>query len=425
MNLSSRIRRESFRGELELDTGEQDYGTLSSASARNTIGLRRLGSDTPLVVLVTILFSMPLCTFGLNSEWLVSFLSLAYGVALPVLFLALSHGRPGRWQLYNYWCLFSTFLGAGVGGALRDKDVFGKRKPIFVMLLVVSYLLSTFFLMKIKDWSGYYLIGSSVHFKEKYGWGWNKKAAAQMLFGIDRSGESGFHLMVDKFKVYPKFVAHGLLHNRCCWSGEPAMDYIFSLANDHSWIGCLFCHPAHPYDRFERIAVLGMLCLLIVFPVAAFTVAFENENLRQIFIILVVTGPRNILKKVLLSVVLIEDVEILRELDKENDEEIDPEKINRKVEESEEVKRAYLGEEIFFFCTALFTGFVTLFCCLYLRRKGELTGALLLYSSVGMVYFFVLEFIFHCFAPRFVHGKLLWGFFGRWWSERLSFDDTA
>lgn len=419
MKLSSRMRMGSFRGPQHH---EHDYGTLSSLGSSNVIGLRRLGSDTPLVVLLTILFAMPFALFGLECEYLASFLALSYAVALPIVLLALSHNRPGRWQLYNYWCLLSAFFGAGLGVYTRGIEI-SLRKDVFVSIVILSYLVISFFLMKIKDWSGYYLIGSSVDFKERYGWGWNSRAAAQMLFGVDRSFESGFHLMADKPNVYPKFVAHGLLHNRCCWSGEPAMDYIFSIANDHSWLGCLFCHPANPYDRWERLAVLLLLCLLIVFPVAAFTIAVESTLKRQVFIIVIVTGPRNLLKKLLLTEVLIEDQEILKELEKEYDEGMDQEQICIKVEESEEVKAAWFGEEIFFVLTSLFTAGVVFGCCKYLQGKGELKGPLLLYACIGMVYFFVLEFVYHAFAPRYVHGRLLLGFFGRWWSERLSFND--
>lgn len=45
------------------------------------------------------------------------------------------------------------------------------------------------------------------------------------------------------------------LRNRVYWSGNFLTDYLFSVRQKHPLWSCFFCHPAHPYNKIERVAV--------------------------------------------------------------------------------------------------------------------------------------------------------------------------
>mmetsp|Transcript_4018 Transcript_4018/g.6658 ORF Transcript_4018/g.6658 Transcript_4018/m.6658 type:complete len:433 (+) Transcript_4018:50-1348(+) len=411
---ASRLSRKLSYGSFIAD--QRSRPGFRASSGLHTL----LGIDAPLVVLVILLFSLPLCTFGLQGEGIVSVLALAYGVILSLMILAMSYGRPWRWALYSVGCLISSLLGAVLGLSLRSRVPGYKNGPT-VLAFIVGYSVLCFLLQAFMLHCGYHLRGSSEEFREENGWGWNEEAAVHMLYGVDDTGTAGFELIADK--KYPTFLAEGLLKQRACWSGEPAPDYIFHLSNDHMFIGCLLCHPANPFDRKERFLTLVILFLLIIFPVAVFTVAISNPIARTIVILMAVTIPRGVLKLFLKEVVLVRDEEILKVVEDENL----PLSARRRdsIAEKEEVLSAETSQTLFFIKCYLFAAVVVAGSCVYLMVRDELTGQLLLDSCTGIVYFIVLEFHMHLLCPYFTEDGVQFGFFGHWWSQRYKHADDC
>lgn len=405
-------------------TSSVPYGTfiedLKHSSGFNTSsGLHSLGSDAPLVVLAILLFSLPLSTFGLQGELFVSCLALAYGVVLSFVLLAMSCGRPWRWALYSVGCLLSSFLGAVLGFNFR-LEVPGSKRAVLVFASIVGYSVLSFLLQAFALRCGYPLRGTSKKFKDQNGWGWNEEAAVHMIHGVDHSGEAGFELIAEH--KYPTFLADGFLKQRACWSGEPAPDYVFHLSNDHMFIGCILCHPANPFDRKERILALGILWLLIVFPVAVLTVTVTHQIAQPIVICLVVTVPRAVLKAILKKKVLLEDQAILEIL--KDDSKPDEIKKPDSVIHMEAVESAEESQYLFFFKCYLFAGAIAAGSCVYLHLRHELSSYLLFQSCTGIVYAIVLEFLYHLFGPYYSDEDWLhFGFFHHWWSQRFTYAD--
>merc|ERR1719410_1185876 len=104
-------------------------------------------------------------------------------------------------------------------------------------------------------------------------------------------------------REYDPQVVHDLMENRCYYTGSVMYDYAYHLANKHLFVGMLFCHPAHPFSKWERLFVAVTVSALVVFPVAAFSIQFGQTGLLRTFMILVgVTLPRNLLKLYLIRI---------------------------------------------------------------------------------------------------------------------------
>jgi len=57
-------------------------------------------------------------------------------------------------------------------------------------------------------------------------------------------------------RVYSSSFQSDLLAHRAWWTGDFIADYGFHVANEHPLLSCFLSHPAHPYSKLERIAVL-------------------------------------------------------------------------------------------------------------------------------------------------------------------------
>jgi len=228
-------------------------------------------------------------------------------------------------------------------------------------------------------------------------------------------------------------VTHRLLRRQCYWSGEPAFDYMFHLANTNMFLSCLLSHPVHPIGKRERLFILFTVCCLIVFPVAAFSVMFGDGLLRACLQLALVTGPRNLLKAYLLQVVIEPDAVIDRSLHgKRRWQEVVREKVMRRtcdkspshhwksrVEDTLRNARAQLWETLF--CTAclLTTAVLCATCSWVIVAHGEPLHLSLLNSCDGLVFAHLLELILDLLVPSWsVDGAFQLGFFGQWWRER-------
>jgi len=128
------------------------------------------------------------------------------------------------------------------------------------------------------------------------------------LFGMEESEQ--FHpekldFMTFGFdwkpRVYPNYIRQDLLYGRTFWTGEVIEDYVFHAANRHVYLSILFCHPAHPYNKWQRFVVaVAATCIswFIVTAVAAFT-GPTPARLATILVLCIIT--RNTLKLVLLN----------------------------------------------------------------------------------------------------------------------------
>merc|ERR1719401_3177465 len=112
-----------------------------------------------------------------------------------------------------------------------------------------------------------------------------------MVFGIEFTPRN-----------YDASFKRDLYSNRACWSGDVLYDFAFYLCNKHIFIGPLFSHPAHPFEKWERVLVLAIVVCLVIFPVAALSSHLGQFGLtRAVLVAVVATIPRNILKFYLIS----------------------------------------------------------------------------------------------------------------------------
>jgi len=230
---------------------------------------------------------------------------------------------------------------------------------------------------------------------------WHPEEFQHMRFGVDF-----------KPAEYSRELQLGLMHGRCYWSGEVIYDYMFHIANKHLYLGCLFCHPAHPLSKWERICIAMLVSLFIIFPVAAFSVNYGQTGLTRSFIILVcVTVPRNVLKLYLIQVVQQDTVLELEE---------------GHHGEGGHTRKAFVWEVTFLFFCFLLCLATCAACSSYILAASSLgLGAALLQNTDGLAFAVVLEPLIDLAMP-FVgldayDGAWTFGFFGRWRRERDHF----
>jgi len=259
--------------------------------------------------------------------------------------------------------------------------------------------------------------------------------------------------MLTESHDFPEQVSFDLLRKRAYWSGEPALDYVFHMANDHTFIGVLLAHPAHPYEKYERFLVLAIVCVFIVFPVAAFETMFESHILRCIVILILVTAPRNLLRMYLKRIVIAGD-EILHKdfqqrklAERHVDQDVQQLASSQSLPEAStgsqgrsrrslttrwrqaalqtRVTQAFCWEVVFFAGLILLAILVIVLCCLFVQAHAKDPNEALLEGTTGLGWAFVLELIFDQFIAHRSSDKLRdleerWfvGFFHRWRQER-------
>merc|ERR1719313_3062371 len=56
---------------------------------------------------------------------------------------------------------------------------------------------------------------------------------------------------------------------RTFWCTGWFSDYVFHVGNCHPLISCFTCHPAHPYEKWERTLVIIVITGMTLVPAAA------------------------------------------------------------------------------------------------------------------------------------------------------------
>lgn len=198
-----------------------------------------------------------------------------------------------------------------------------------------------------------------------------------------------------------------LLCHRCYWSGQVLYDYAFHFANKHMFLGVFLSHPAHPYTKWRRSIVCLLVCLLVLWPAAAFSERFGNTGLaRTLLILTLATAPLNLLKL------------CLSQFEHQEEHEPHARKGAWKVP-----SRATLAEGGFFFACAVVVATVCILCSESIRQSTtQPLGSVLGRSLDSLGYAFIVEPLVDLVVPLYGQGKLegVWtlGFFGRWRQER-------
>eukprot|EP00419_Tripos_fusus_P063484 CAMPEP_0172905296 /NCGR_PEP_ID=MMETSP1075-20121228/174360_1 /TAXON_ID=2916 /ORGANISM="Ceratium fusus, Strain PA161109" /LENGTH=556 /DNA_ID=CAMNT_0013762501 /DNA_START=16 /DNA_END=1683 /DNA_ORIENTATION=- len=210
-------------------------------------------------------------------------------------------------------------------------------------------------------------------------------------------------------KRYNAETVKELMENRCYYTGSVMYDYAYHLANKHLFIGMLFCHPAHPFSKMERLFVAVIVSALVVFPVSAFSVQFGQTGLLRTLIILVgVTLPRNLLK---LYLIRISQADVKLEL-------------SGAVVEEKDVMSQWIFQAVVMVLIATLTIIICMLCTQFIsNRSEESLSTVLGRNGDGLCFMFTLEIVFDLIipAPFSVGGcpeKFAVGFFGRWRAER-------
>lgn len=223
-----------------------------------------------------------------------------------------------------------------------------------------------------------------------------------MTFGFDLFSE----------RTYSQQLQVDLLNHRHYWSGEVLYDYAFHLANKHLFLGPFICHPVHPFAKWERATVLAIIVLLLIFPVAAFSVRLGDGMARTLLVCVCATLPRNLLKIYLINVA-----------QQENELELEGGHNSRS---DEMIREAATYEYVVLAVCIAVTIVVCVLCSNDIRSRTEKPLLQVLGANCdGLVYAFSLEILFDLFMPFFGEGRysqqMTLGFFGRWCWERDDF----
>jgi len=441
-----------------LRPGDMEYGAVQHPVAfkRRSCGVFFAGPDWPPLLLPWLIFAVILCTLSLGSPLLLCVLAALYGLSLSGALAYFSAGRGSPWMLFSAICGIASVAGIVLGATLRTEGrrAGGTIAALFICLLLVLALSRALPALRCR------LVGSSASFAERQGWGWNPTAAAKMAFGC--GGRSVADALMEDREGYPEKVSLDLLRHRCYWSGEPGYDYIFHLANEHSFLGCALAHPANPFEKFERMLVLLIISFLIVFPVAAFSCGVHNPVLRAILVLLLVTIPRNLLRWYLKRIVIADDEILLRAEPQQQQQQQQQQSAPQQLAEASQtperraagrwqaavkssmrerlsvvktwqeaatklrVTNALCWEAAFFSIGLVFAAVVCLLSCLHVKAHASTpVGIVILESCNGLLWAFVLELIFdlliaHRPPDRQRNLEEAWflGFFHRWRQER-------
>lgn len=214
-------------------------------------------------------------------------------------------------------------------------------------------------------------------------------------------------------RVYDSKVKEGLLHMRCYWSGEVLYDYAFSVCNKHMFLSCFFSHPANPSSKIESIIVAVLVSLLIVFPVAAFSLGHGSGIWRTLLILFLVLYPRNVLRLYLIH------INVQQEMSE----------LSQGFEQGPAAKQALTREVIFFSVALVVIALICLACSFYiLQSTDQFLGLALLQGLPALGFAFILEPLFDLIVPcvsKTANDEDSWviGFFGRWRLERDTYPD--
>lgn len=235
---------------------------------------------------------------------------------------------------------------------------------------------------------------------------WHGEEFQQMSFlGVNYNGET-----------YSRELQLGLMNQRCYWSGEVIYDYMFHLANKHMYFGCVFCHPAHPYSKWERWAVAILVSMFIIFPVSAISVKFGQYSIaRTVFLLIGVTLPRNILK---LYMIQIAQQDTVLELEEGR-------------EPDEALTKSAFEWEVTFLLGVTMACIATCFVCgsYIMSAQSNPLETVLMYNCDSLGFAAIMEPLIDMFVPYVglddYAGSWTVGFFGRWRRERDHYLSTG
>lgn len=436
---------------LSMRPRASSYGTLPTVFEEPELPQVRccctsLGADAPALLLLWIFFAISIYPIALVHGIVLGILAVAFTTGASTALLCLSWKRSVAWRIFCSLCLLASVTGFLLGSLIRSSDsrpvhgAYSVPSGLAVANVAAALFLAlaalTFFYQLLQLVTRRAVVGSSAGFEEENGWGWHPTVVAHMHFGVSFGGVSDVQLGHEEVggghSPLQRQVTHRLLRRQCYWSGEPAFDYFFHLANTNMFLSCLLCHPVHPMGKRERVFILATVCTLIVFPVAAFSVMLGGP-LRAVLQLVLVTVPRNVLKRYLLKIAIEEDTIIDRSLNgKARWQEVVRNKVfrqscdkqasshwRRRVDDTLRTARAHMWE--FVFCTVclLVTTSVCAACSWYIVANGEPLHWALLASCDGLAFANILELILDLVAPSSsIDGAWQFGFFGQWWRER-------
>lgn len=383
-------------------------------------------------------FTFIVVPMGLWNSAAVGCLSLLYGVLLSGILTALSWERSAAWRAFCVVCWMAALLGFGLSVAviqnypLPGDGTLNQTALVIVLAAELGLFVLVVALGVVLPLCGCGIIGSSADFAKREGWGWEPKAVRSMELGWDCS----FGALTRSADDFPERVTHDLLMHRAYWSGEPAVDYIFWVAQEHLYLSCVLCHPAAPFSKAERILVAAIVSCLVVFPVACLEVCVESPLVRTAAAAVLVTAPRNLLKAALRKVVvapgLHEDKRLashgskLRRLVRKH--------VTRKGQMAFDLTATKAHRQhkakrsvVFFAIVVCFTVSVCVICSDIIEQRSDTPLKTALNdASVGLLFGFVIELIMHLvFHARAADGSrpraLYVGVFNRWWMERKEY----
>ncbi|CAE8629350.1 unnamed protein product [Polarella glacialis] len=266
----------------------------------------------------------------------------------------------------------------------------------FALIASLSFLLVAPMVLGVMRAAGVSLFG------EKAGAHWHPEKLELMAFGFD---------LVPR--VYPKYLQPDLLYPRSFWTGEIIQDYVFHIANKHVFLSCIFCHPVHPYYKWERVAVAVSISTAVLFTTTALTAWLPEEAaLRTAFVIGAVTVLRNCMQLLLVNWVIEESAKELEEC---------------YVVGGKNVRQVTAREGGIVAAYLVAAAVVALGCIPVIQAhwSSSLTSALSAnLDTIGFI--FILDVLLDLTTPYIGHdifeGDWTLGFFGRWQRERDDFE---
>lgn len=378
-------------------------------------------SNHPLFAFALMLFHHGLLPTAMSSDVVLVVLYVAYGVIITIFFIVFTAGRGILWRLYSLLCLALTAAGLMLGLLVRNKyptEVRDNGIDINVTAVTNCAFISLAFLATaaLIEATGCNFVGAVERMTgavAKRGLEhWNPGMEATMSYTMQ--GVNSKAIVAQDRHHHPRYVERCLLHNRHHWCGEPVLDYFYFLSNEHGFISCFFCHPLHPYDKLERCLVLMITVSLIVFPVSVFSVCFEHDALRPVWVLFVITGPRNALRWYVKRVNTVDDRLALDRPDLSADER------NRLVQ------RAYVWGLASNIVVINLCGAICWACCYYIVQSGHVLWLTLLANSNGIMWAHIMDLHLNLLLPRKAADiqaseqgvPFTFGFFGRWAQER-------
>jgi hypothetical protein len=371
--------------------------------------------DAPALFVPWCFFVMCLTLIALMQDALLSYIVIGTCAITSIFFMALSIGSG--WRILASVCFVTSVLGYGLGWVARLFFEFNIAL-LYVAVLVVAWTLLPLYLMMFLRRMQHPLTG------QKTGPAWNARTFETM-----RGCVADDQMSARVRQTLEQRLVRGDLH----WTGEVIQDYVFHVSNTHTFIGIFFCHREHPYEWWERLIIATCVCLLIVFPVAAFDQVDKEHHLdpmlRWLLILAVATIPRNIIKGYFLHM---NQVMAQLQIDKGVDEDLTRLYFHEEEEDGEhhevdpDIEKAVVWEWVTIVFTILFTASIVVVSIFYIKQHkfGDPMYEILARNTDGLGFAFVLELTLDLVVPRRVGNvekEWCFGFFQAWYRERENF----